>query len=72
MSAIRARTSSWYILLPLAMVFVVVVIIVATVKGIESPVMNRWEAVICGDYCQVKENWVAEKVVRIMKGKSGN
>ncbi len=52
---------SRYILLPLTMVLVVVVIIVATVKGIESPVMNRWEAVICSDYCQVKENWVAER-----------
>ena len=61
MSAISAKTLLRCILLPLAMVFVVVVIIVATVKGIESPVMNQWEAVICGDYCQVKENWVAER-----------
>ena len=46
MSAISARTLSRYILLPLAMVFVVVVIIVATVKGIELLVMNQWEAAI--------------------------
>jgi len=46
MSAISARTLSRYLLLPLAMVFVVVVIIVAIVEGIESLVMNRWEAVI--------------------------
>ena len=63
-----ARTLSRYILLPLAMVFVVVVIIVATVKGIGLPMGS-------GDYCQVNViGWqnVAEKVVRIMKGKSGN
>ena len=41
-----ARSLTWYILLPLPMVFVIVVIIIATVKGIESPVMNRWEVVI--------------------------
>ena len=40
------KTLTWYILLPLAMVFVIVVINVMTVQGIESPMMNRWEVVI--------------------------
>ena len=52
-----------YILLPLAMVFVVVMIIVVTVKGIELPVTNRWEVVIIAKYA----NWVAERVRKSSK-----
>ncbi len=47
MSAIMsARTLAQYILLPLATFFVIVVIIIATGKGIELLVTNRWEVVI--------------------------
>jgi hypothetical protein len=48
------------------------VIIVATDEGIELLVMNRWEVVIIAKWMWIGWQDVAEKVVRIMKGKSGN
>jgi hypothetical protein len=56
-----ARTLTRYSLLPLAMVFAIIIeaiIVAIIVTVIESSVTKRWE--------------VAEKEVRIMKGKSGN
>ena len=56
-----ARTLTRYSLLPLAMHFAIIIeaiIIAIIVTVIESSVTKRWE--------------VAEKEVRIMKGKSGN